>query len=394
MSRAAEPRGRKELLFWLNSLCNAEYPAVESLRDGTVYCTVIEAAVSRIAQNCIACHTTDREEMRRRANQAAKALSLLEWSATASVCENVDQSLDTMTVRKVCRKNIDVLQDMLRHCVPPDHVRTIDGERLSRGKLQDHVKFLQWLYQFMTKVLSQYSKSALEEKAERKTGLVSGVRLNRATKLLEHKRHAPTQEFLCVPTHQLDSTVTIGSDGMPKSTRQSTSRTTNSPGVYPHKSVQLFPSCASEATLGLPVDVPRTRTDTHEAAEDVPAEPVGTPAAAPSPASVVSHYQRGATAIPSELKDILLQLRSSVEELESNVYASHETHQQSLTREESIPDDLTPLSCLPLSGLGKLLEQRDTLAQVFAAVDSIVHKHHARGLPTPLLTDMCAILYP
>lgn len=420
---AAAPQGRKGLLAWLNGLCNSEYPAVESFRDGAAYCTVIEAAASRIAQNLEESSLPEAVLARDRAFQAAKALSRLDWSATAVVCEHVDPSLDSMAVRKTCRENMTVLQEILRECVPREHTREIDVERLCTGKLQDHMRFLQWLYQFMNKALMQYSKTAIEKRSKQRPGEVEGVKLNRSQLLLEQRRKAAEGRAGQGPRHSQQpkastSTTGAGGGGAPMPSRSSAGGVGRHSDPEKRATVIENPPFHRTPSLGAtkdPQESAATRSPDHPSAASVAPLPTVAAGALEAESSAFS-YARAPVVVPAEMKEMLVRARREVEELEAMAMEAHENHLCSLTRAPLSP----PLSAtdgaegaepsaserlLAAGGIGKvespslqdlaqLLEERDALARLFSEVDSIVRGYHAKGVSSQLLTDLCAILYP
>ncbi|EAN82972.1 hypothetical protein C3747_21g120 [Trypanosoma cruzi] len=184
-SAAVQPSGRGELLLWINSVCTAQYPSVESLRDGVAYCTIVDAVTSRVAENCTALGLPEAKIAQSRAKRASLLLSRVEWGVTTVTCINQDPSSDTLQERGHCEKNMQTLQFMLRGCVPQEFSLEVDVTRLAAGKLQEHIMLLKWMYQFLKKMLNTYSRSALERRANTSEGAghVEGVRPTRAMKL-------------------------------------------------------------------------------------------------------------------------------------------------------------------------------------------------------------------
>lgn len=424
--RGATLSGRKELLQWLNSLCDAEYPAVESLRDGAAYCTIVEAAIGRIAQNCAAVQSPETPVATSRAEQAHAYLAKLDWSATPVVCEATDPSLDSVAVHDACLRNNGLLQDMLQDCVPPEYRTAVDTHRLAAGKLQDHVVLLRWLYTFMSKVLAQYSKKALEKRAGVVVGAVEGVRLNRTARLRSGQS---------------------GSTG-PHTARASSARSRGPPADLP-RSGDSIPPQSSSARQSPPQPSPRagTHRDTREVGPGRSTSPPRTPprsgdfaghtqehgpasartprssrdnATTPPPApisasaeevlrerTVHAHYTRGTITVPEAFRTTLVSMRNQVEELEGHVLRLHEFHNTNLTRRTApsvgqgggVSADSGDRVMLSLEELGELLEERDRLAHQYAAVDAIVSRvleeARRRGTPvTPLLRDVVELLRP
>ncbi|CCW65330.1 unnamed protein product [Phytomonas sp. EM1] len=420
MQHSSYPRGRSELLRWLNNLCNFEYPAVESLRDGASYCTIIEATVKRIANNCSSFSLADADRMTARASRASALLSRVDLSITAIVCENIDPSLDTASVRNACRNNMTIFQEMLRECVPPKHKFEIDVDRLAMGKLQDHVKLLQWLYQFMSKVLAQYSKSALEKRIHQEPGKVEGVKLNRSIILLEQKRLEKEASDLRRGNRRPSQSSEIRGASTSNNVVEPKEQISNDPASFSIGKDSAVPSSEAQELPAPGKKIVHAATDVRYAAqEDAP--PVGSRVAgsssrkpcstsrphsetrkrntAPSP-----FYQTGSVLIPESLKQLLSSLRHEVESLEGVVMQAHENHYSNLTRRRSPirgleemqdePKTAPPTNIPSLQELGELLEERDVLAQQLAGTDAVVQRFCRKGVPTPLLAGLCSILYP
>lgn len=454
MRSSAAPQGRKELLFWLNGLCNSDYPAVESLRDGAAYCTILEASANRITRNYEASDPSpEAAAARRRAAAAAAALGRLDWSATAAVCESADPARDSMAVHKACRGNTAVLQEMLRACVPAGHTLEVDTARLSTGKLQDHMLFLRWLHQFMGRALQHYSRAALEKRAAARPGEVEGVKLNRAQLLLERKRQsggrpgtrgASAAEMAVTPSSRravsaaaaavrspsprtalMESFEPSGGGGGGYATPDSREGRAQPQNYHvdPTANTRSIPNIYTNSTNiggggggGAPPTPPELAT------ADVGATTT-------SGGSNGFAYPRAAVAVPAPMRDMLVAARREVEELEAMVAAAHERHLHHLTRPSAddshsgdgdgggdTPDPLAhsaaerqlaaardadpdgddgeAVGLVSLQDLGRLLEERDAMAQVFAAVDGVVRQCHAQGVPSRLLSDVCAVLYP
>ncbi|KPA83887.1 hypothetical protein ABB37_02074 [Leptomonas pyrrhocoris] len=433
--RSAALSGRKELLAWLNNLCNSTYPSVESLRDGAAYCTIVEAAISRIAQNSAATHSSEAPIANSRAEQARVYLNKVDWSATAVVCEGTDPSLDSMSVRTACAHNMQLLQDILHDCVPAAHRYTAEASRLAAGKLQDHVLLLRWMYSFMSKVLAHYSRKALEKKGEVVAGTVEGVKLNRTALLrssqvngvVERGGHEPAQtrergeagQGLASHAHHMSATrVSAGRSlsGSPspalQSVRASGEEESRSPDDDAYEERQLPRKHAHRVDKEEPSATPRSSS--------VGGPPTGTAANAeeetPRGKTVHSHYTRGTIAVPEHLRGPLVSLRNEVEEVEEIVLYVQEQHNFYLTHPANGTRTYTPSAAVrnvdsgsqyrldaretvSLEELGRLLEERDALAQQYAATDAIVtralQQAEAQGkAASPLLRDIVDLLRP
>ncbi|KPI83051.1 hypothetical protein ABL78_7930 [Leptomonas seymouri] len=433
--RSAALSGRKELLAWLNSLCSSTYPSVESLRDGAAYCTVVEAAVSRIAQNCAATHSSEAPIASSRAAQAHAHLSKVDWSATAFACEGSDPSLDPMSVQAACAHNMQLLQVMLHDCVPAEHRYTVEASRLAAGKLQDHVLMLRWLHSFMSKVLAHYSRKALEKKGEIVTGAVEGVKLNRtallrgsqangaadrgghaAARALE--RGAGPQKSLS-HMHHVDAARGVAGCS-PSRSPSPAARSLHAreqeklrlPGSAAHEEGRPPHARTQRGDRGYPSATPRSSGVAGPSAGT--AAGIGEEVLREKP--VHSHYTRGTIAIPEHLCETLVSLRNEVEEVEEIVLYAQEQHNFYLTQPANGTSTYTHSAAvrsidrqpqyklnaretLSLEELGKLLEERDALAQQYAALDAVVtnalRKAQTQGKEiSPLLLNLVDLLRP
>ena len=164
------PSGRAELLGWINQCCGMYYPAVEALRDGAAYCLVVEACLQRAAaQSKKSGASSTTTILEQRANLASKLLQRVDWEArnfttvqSAASKDLADPSLDSIQLRDACERNFQVLQDVLRRCVPKDHTLEIDSKRLSAGKLQEHVRLLQWMHAFSVKMAKAFPADSVK----------------------------------------------------------------------------------------------------------------------------------------------------------------------------------------------------------------------------------------
>jgi len=158
MSRGA-PTGRNELLRWINQQCGRNHPTIESLRDGTAYCAVIEACLNRAAEG-------QTGALVQRAKLCSSIMQKVEWdvSFSATGSERSDAAHDTLQTQHDCEHNFHVLQDILRRCLPRDHTIELDVKRLATGKLQEHIRVLQWLHQFQSKILRAFHDGGLDAK--------------------------------------------------------------------------------------------------------------------------------------------------------------------------------------------------------------------------------------
>ena len=102
--------GRLELLTWLNELVDCDYPKIESCSDGVGYCQVIDAIYPNIVN-----------------------LSRLNFNAKFT---------------EEFQRNLRVLDEAFNKL---ELDKTVPVEKLSKGKFQDNMNFLQWLYNHASK---------------------------------------------------------------------------------------------------------------------------------------------------------------------------------------------------------------------------------------------------
>ncbi|KAH8609054.1 hypothetical protein ERJ75_001238000 [Trypanosoma vivax] len=180
--------GRTALLQWVNNVCSTQYPSIESLRDGVAYCTIIEAVLCRVTDNCVLLSSSEAEDFNLRAQHASYLLSRLQWEVTLLTCRNAAPSSDSIQEHSICRKNFNILQFMIRDCLPPGFFIEINVARLSSGMLQDHLRLLRWIHDFVRRMLDKYSKLAIRRRLrdEHSLGSVEGVRMTRA--LMLHRK--------------------------------------------------------------------------------------------------------------------------------------------------------------------------------------------------------------
>lgn len=381
----AVPCGRNELLEWINHLCGAEYPSVESFRDGAAYCTVIEAGASRLGKNFSSAGFPDWNGAVEKAAKAKSYLNQVDWSATAHVYEYADPAQDTAHVRDVCNKNMKVLQKMLGFCVFSEFSIEINPDRLAGGKLQEHVQFLSWLCNFIRKILTYYTRSKIVKRGSGTTRSVEGVRKNRAMLLLEEKRYE--ESGFAAASDQPISRAPLTARGAKKvpmplfSAEEDTPRKRQIRDSAPvHSSIQ-----PQNRAKSVDSSVVRSR--------DLPRHV--------DPCTSRSSLRGGERCwvIPETHKNSLIELRGCVEEIEEIVLLQHQSYQQSIV---PLPDHSTEIKdtsqsrerIISLTDLGKLLEERDSLALVYSEVEEIYRSHSQRGVVTPLLMHIGAVLYP
>lgn len=444
------PCGRSELLAWVNQLCKSEYPTVEALRDGAAYCTIIEAGVSRIGKNCAAAGFPDYNGATQKAEKCKGLLSKVDWSATAHVYEATDPGQDTAQISAVCLKNMTLLQQMIRLCVFREISIEIHPPRLSSGKLQEHLQFLTWLCGFIKKVLTQYTRTEISRKNDPLLHSVEGVKLNRAMMLLEEKRLGKP----VLSRHTVASDNRTGQRVLPSSSVTTRiSRVERSPA---QRAISCPPSSERSSLRMVSETIPNTQllqrrsstplsfpTPTHMSnklgleeikenyvnEETEPSCDPGGGKMEPQQNAAPSHSRsrhqndtssRGGTrrpfrstcdgraspipcvSIPSSYKDSVVDLRGMIEELEQLIWKEHEEYQNSIVPagvEICEVDEVPPQSgagerIISLHNLGKLLEERDKLAQTYMAVEEIIKENVTRGMSTPLLMNICSVFYP
>lgn len=430
---SATPCGRNELLGWINTLCGAEYPTIEALRDGAGYCTVIEAAAIRFQRNCAAAGFPDWNNATEKAVVAKRLLSRVDWSATSHVYEVVDPGQDTAFYRHICLKNLSVLQRMIRECLIPDYSTEIHPDRLASGKLQDHLHFLSWLWNYIRKILTGYTKSEILKKALGRTSVVEGVKTNRAMKLLQEKRIGVSQrgntgiERTSPPLISPRGRTGMGAVN-PRSSRSSTgtagdTRTNVSQGTSPPTTASHSPrerrrneitksgSPPTQNCFPLPskdnspenVYLPYPNSSSGTESQSIPHSSF-------SNTHTMKAYLRkneeniDYILVPSSFKDRAVELRKLVEELEQLVLREHNDYQNSITSSshkndngtaEEKDNDSTQIPRIPsLVSLGKLLEERDALAQIYEKIENTYQSAVKRWISTPLVMHLGAVLYP
>ncbi|KAH9593415.1 hypothetical protein LSM04_004124 [Trypanosoma melophagium] len=389
------PSGRGELLLWINSVCSAEYPSVESLRDGVAYCTVVDAAVNRVAENCKVFGLQSAHSAQSRARRSSQLLGRLDWDVTLTTCTNQDPSLDSLQERGQCEKNIQILQLMLRSCVPPEFSLEIDITRLASGKLQEHIMLLKWTYQFMTKMLNTYSRTAIERRLSNNggAGCVEGVRMTRAMKLQQKMvrekyselnpveltyEKAKTNEirkeigenYRVISGREIDNVKELArSDSFPTVRNSVASSFENREGMIP-ESRSLHSGKRKKYGNGPSKQVLLLDLKSNDISS-----------------FSIDDMQFSSFGMPNQYYPILNDLRRDIESYEEFVLTAHRRHQQCLTssqtEEEDWSDDygflveeLLPKKApiISLDQLGVLLEERDKLWQTLEVLqDALTH---------------------
>lgn len=159
------PTGRLELLRWINAQSQQYYPTIESLRDGVAYSSLVASTIEK--------HGTHQPSAKPSGGLSTKPSSFLARldtdvtylvtvgaAGTSVQPQAPDPSQDSMQTRSRCEKNFLVLQDLLHQCVPPSMSLRLDTKRLAAGKLQEHLRLLQWCCQFVHRISTAAAASA------------------------------------------------------------------------------------------------------------------------------------------------------------------------------------------------------------------------------------------
>lgn len=471
----ATPCGRSELLAWINTLCSAQYPTVESLRDGAGYCTIIEAAASRLSKNCAAAGFPDYHDAASKAAEAKILLAKVDWTATSHTYDVLDPAMDPGAIRQVCVKNMNLLQKMLFRCMFPEFSQKIEATRLAEGKRQEHLQFLHWLCSFIRKVLTQYTKSELGKKfSPDDEHAVEGVKMNR-TVILRKRQHRATSRSASLSharaesshpsprnasqtttrTRSLSSPGTLGLRGASSATprvatsserRETSLASSGGEEAMTHRGVAVGGQSRSREARGddetkkssssrrderneqegggdrlssvSPRDHHQLTTQRHAETERRGGGEMSAGAGrhmtstSPSPgggrgdsserAAVMSNCSRppnSLVTIPEEWKARAIETRQRVEALESLIMSEHTSYQSCLVVPPLRGDEASAAAApndrvISLTELGALLEERDTLAQVYLEVERVLRRHVEHGVSTPLLMQVCSVLYP
>lgn len=102
--------GRHELLQWVNSVAQAEYPSIESLCDGIAYCQIFEA----IHPNSI----------------------------------NTSRMTLVTKLPLECMRNLRLLESAMKNLSIPI---TVSLDKMANGRFQDNIIFTQWLFNYSRK---------------------------------------------------------------------------------------------------------------------------------------------------------------------------------------------------------------------------------------------------
>ena len=134
--RPTVPKGRLELLQWVNALTGANTATVELLRSGAEYC---DALFHILIHSMIG-------------SKAATSAKINDALAGVVRIPLGDISSDTLQITGVLEKNFRLLESAVQTFVPVKLATDMDCERLAKGKLQSHVRLLEWLFGLSTKL--------------------------------------------------------------------------------------------------------------------------------------------------------------------------------------------------------------------------------------------------
>ena len=122
------PLGRLELLGWMNEVCETDYPRVELCADGLAYCQIIDA----IHPNVI-------------------PLSKLNCNKRSPI----NLYVVTSKFEDDNTRNLKLLDDAFKKL---GINKIVPAAKLAKGKFQDNMEFLQWLYGYAVKIAPHISK--------------------------------------------------------------------------------------------------------------------------------------------------------------------------------------------------------------------------------------------
>jgi len=118
--------GRLELLGWLNEVCETDYPRIELCSDGIAYCQIMDA----IHPNSIPLQKLN--------------------------CTFLYSSLVTSKYEDDNSRNLKLLDDTCKRLGIP---KVVPYAKLAKGKFQDNMEFLQWLYNYAVKTAPNISRT-------------------------------------------------------------------------------------------------------------------------------------------------------------------------------------------------------------------------------------------
>lgn len=157
---SATPTGRVELLAWMNRVVGGDYPSIESLRDGVAYLALVEATVTRTAELQRQSQTEPQSPVSVMAHQLIARMDSDVTSAIISGASVAEPSSDSIQVRERCERNFHLLQEMIRKCLPKEFAIEPNVKRLAEGRLQEHLRMLQWAVGFVKKAFTAAGRSA------------------------------------------------------------------------------------------------------------------------------------------------------------------------------------------------------------------------------------------
>lgn len=161
--------GRMELLEWLNSMVESDYAKIEHLADGVAYIQLLDAAFpGRVPLQRV----------------------------------NFNSRFEDEHVL-----NLRLLQDLFKKLHVP---RMVPVEKLAKGRFADHMEFLQWFYQYMTKNFPDcetYSGFARRMEAEGRQGrtdkIEQGIGAAESESEIDVQRRSELENLLTTLTAEL-----------------------------------------------------------------------------------------------------------------------------------------------------------------------------------------------
>ncbi|CUG88419.1 Hypothetical protein, putative [Bodo saltans] len=431
--KAPRPTGRVELLEWVNQVCGTHYPSIECLRDGIAYLTLVEATVSKTEP--LLSTTTSSASSTTRAlapptvslprTSAARALiekidhhvSLADASSSSSSHHNsaaLDPALDTIQTKERCERNFHLLQAMLRECLmDKSHGMAVDVKRLASGKLQEHMRLLQWSVGFVEQQFLLAEKASAKRQ-QQQTATAAGLSGGAARQSRAASRGDTTDR----PSLRARS-----SGGGPPPTAAATHHRDPTEEITSGQGVRQQRTASASATVqrtsrNHALSVAKEQSTSSGASHD--ASSYTTTTTHTNKTSVVVETTTTA-AVDSTLADLLRE----VEELEGQVWANngasgnHNNNATTTTTSKEGGSVGSHLGANSLEDVREMLRERDVLWQTLVAAEAEVwrashdwqqqnqsqarhqhdldeevgiHQKHVQSVvPSKLLRDLCAL---
>jgi hypothetical protein len=404
--KSQRPTGRVELLEWVNQVCGTRYPSIECLRDGLAYMTLVEATVSKTEPQLLTPVSSASSSAKvglppLPRTAAARALiekadyhvSLSETSSSHQSAA-LDPSLDTIQTKERCEKNFHILQAMLRGClVDKSHGMEVDVKRLASGKLQEHMRLLQWSVGFVEQQFALADKAAAKRKQEQPPLQQSQARQSRPATRGGRAGGGGDSEGI-VPT-----TIRASSSGAPAAAQRhrdptgvatmapSTSSVSAGGGVGGDGAARRRTASASATTQRNSNASARNGSTLHSSSEpgvgstDYDATSYSVPATASSRAAAANNVGGGGGGVDPALTALLME----VEALEAQVwtYTSSSAGHESGQHPGGGGGVGSSHGANSLDDVRGLLRERDVLWQTLVAAEAAVwratnewHNHH------------------